>query len=111
MQSPAVTQAPTLTPASTSGRSAVNAILSDGNAPAPVPAADPLSAAGLALPPAPGNSSSNTTAVQIHLHITGSDVLPFTNATESAVLAALEQVGLCVHTCIVLHVYRTASAC
>ncbi len=91
MQSPAVTQAPTLTPASASGSSAANAT-------APVPAADAPSAAGPALAPAPGNSSSNTTAVQIHLHITGSDVVPFTNATESAVLAALEQVGSrCLH--------------
>ncbi|KAL0024177.1 hypothetical protein WJX77_004480 [Trebouxia sp. C0004] len=91
MQSPAVTQAPALTPTSISGRSAVNAILSAANATAPVPPADAPSAAGPALPPAPGNSSSNTTAVQIHLHITGSDIFPFTNATESAVLAALEQ--------------------
>ena len=59
------------------------------------PVVAPRAAAGSpAVAPAPA-SASNTTAVQIRVHLSGGDVVPFTNTTEAAVLAAIGQVMHC----------------
>ena len=92
------------------GQTSTEAANATAPAPAPARAGRAASVPAVALSPssnspslvpAAGPAASDTTAVQIHLRLTGDDVVPFTNATEAAVLAAIERVRLLLHCCTI----------